>query len=269
MSLILTGVCLVAFLAMLLLDKLRPARRMPEIKGPWRGWGLFFFVLTIVVNGALPYALRPWLETHHVLNGAALGDWGGAVVGFLFYELIVYWLHRAHHRIAFLWRWVHQMHHAPERMDPAGMCFFHPNEIVLLAVVSTGFYGWFLGLTPEAASLAGVFFIASGLFEHSNIRTPTWVGYFVQRPEQHGLHHQRNLHATNYSELPLWDLVFGTFKNPSAWESEAGFYDGALGHWRALMFGKNLLTPRGADAPPPALLGRATSPASAHRRSLR
>ncbi len=240
MSLALAGLSLIAFLTMLWLDRVRPARQMPEIEGPWRAWGLFFFVLTIAVNGALPYALRPLIDAHHLLNGAVLGDWGGAIVGFLIYELIVYWLHRAHHRVSFLWRWVHQMHHAPERMDPAGMCFFHPNEIVLLALVSTGLYGFVLGLTPEAAALAGIFFIVSGLFEHSNIRTPTWLGYVVQRPEQHGLHHQRGLHRYNYSELPLWDLVFGTFENPKAWDAQAGFYDGALREWRGLLGGSDL-----------------------------
>ncbi len=241
MSLVLAGLSLVAFLSMLWLDRHRPARQMPEIEGPWRAWGLFFFVLTIAVNGALPWALRPVIEAHHLFNGRVFGDWGGAVVGFVLYELIVYGLHRAHHRFPFLWRWVHQMHHAPERMDPAGMCFFHPNEIALLAVVSTGFYGFLLGLTSEAASLAGIFFIVSGLFEHSNIRTPQWVGYFIQRPEQHGLHHQRGVHDHNFSELPLWDLVFGTFQNPKTWDAEAGFYEGALGRWRGLLGGTDLL----------------------------
>ena len=131
----LIGVSLIAYLAMLWVDRFFPARRMPEVRGPWRAWGLFFFALTIVVNGALPYALRPVLEAHHLVNGARLGDWGGAVVGFLAYQLIVYWLHRAHHRFGFMWRWVHQMHHAPERMDPAGMSFFHPLEMILLAIM--------------------------------------------------------------------------------------------------------------------------------------
>jgi len=240
MSLVLTGVSFLAFLAMLWVDRHQPARQMPEIAGPWRAWGVFFFLLTLLVNGALPYALRPVVEKHHLFNGAALGDWGGSIAGFVVYQLVVYWLHRAHHRVPFLWRHVHQMHHAPERMDPAGMCFFHPNEILLLATASTVLYGFVLGLTAEAASLAGVYFILTGLFEHSNLRTPKWLGYFVQRPEQHGLHHQRGLHATNYAELPLWDWVFGTFRNPTRWNAEAGFYDGALKEWRGLLAGREL-----------------------------
>jgi sterol desaturase/sphingolipid hydroxylase (fatty acid hydroxylase superfamily) len=53
------------------------------------------------------------------------------------------------------------------------------------------------------------------------------VGYFIQRPESHLVHHGRGVHAFNYADLPLWDMVFGTFRNPVAMESEAGFYDGA------------------------------------------
>ncbi|MCP5472345.1 MAG: sterol desaturase family protein [Sinobacteraceae bacterium] len=53
-----------------------------------------------------------------------------------------------------------------------------------------------------------------------------WLGYIVQRPESHSLHHARGIHRYNYSDLPLWDVVFGTFRNPKDFMPEAGF-DGA------------------------------------------
>jgi sterol desaturase/sphingolipid hydroxylase (fatty acid hydroxylase superfamily) len=31
------------------------------------------------------------------------------------------------------------------------------------------------------------------------------------------------LHRYNYSDLPLWDWLFGTFRNPSTWAGQAGF----------------------------------------------
>jgi sterol desaturase/sphingolipid hydroxylase (fatty acid hydroxylase superfamily) len=240
MSLTVIAVLLVLYLGLLAQDRFWPARAMPEIRGPWRAWGLFFWLLTVVANGAMPYALRPVIGSRHLLNGARLGDLAGAVIGFTIYDLVVYWLHRLWHRVPFLWRWVHQMHHAPERMDPAGMAFFHPIEIFGLAVTSTLFYGFVLGLTPEGASLAGAIFVAVGMFQHSNLRTPRWLGYVLQRPEAHGLHHQRGIHAYNYSDLPIWDLLFGTFQNPDAWSAPAGFYDGALSRWRALLLGRDI-----------------------------
>ena len=67
----------------------------------------------------------------------------------------------------------------------------------------------------------------AGVFQHANIRTPGWLGYIIQRPEQHCVHHERGVHAFNYANLPLWDMVFGTFKNPRVWQRMAGFYSGS------------------------------------------
>ena len=55
------------------------------------------------------------------------------------------------------------------------------------------------------------------------------IGYIVQRPESHAIHHARGVHAHNYSDLPLWDIVFGTFRNPGRETRQPllGFYDGA------------------------------------------
>jgi sterol desaturase/sphingolipid hydroxylase (fatty acid hydroxylase superfamily) len=41
------------------------------------------------------------------------------------------------------------------------------------------------------------------------------------------VHHAKGVHAYNYSDLPLFDILFGTFKNPSRYVSETGFYQGA------------------------------------------
>lgn len=64
-------------------------------------------------------------------------------------------------------------------------------------------------------------------FQHANIKTLQWVGYIVQRPESHPIHHGRGIHKYNYSDLPLIDIIFGTFKNPKNYQKETGFYDGA------------------------------------------
>jgi sterol desaturase/sphingolipid hydroxylase (fatty acid hydroxylase superfamily) len=65
------------------------------------------------------------------------------------------------------------------------------------------------------------------VLQHANVRTPRWLGYVVQRPESHSRHHARGVHAGNYSDLPIFDLLFGTFDNPPAFAKRAGFYDGA------------------------------------------
>ena len=40
------------------------------------------------------------------------------------------------------------------------------------------------------------------------------------------IHHQANVHASNYSNLPVWDLLFGTFRDPDRFEGRVGFTRG-------------------------------------------
>ena len=61
------------------------------------------------------------------------------------------------------------------------------------------------------------------MFRHLNIRTPPWLGCLIQRPESHSLHDCRSFHASNYSGLPLWDLLWGTFRNSRAFMVAVGF----------------------------------------------
>ena len=49
----------------------------------------------------------------------------------------------------------------------------------------------------------------------------------IQRPESHSRHHERGVHAGNYSDLPLFDLLFRTFHNPRDFAPQVGFEDGA------------------------------------------
>ncbi len=51
---------------------------------------------------------------------------------------------------------------------------------------------------------------------------PKWVGYFVQRPEAHCIHHEESLHAYNYSELPVFDWLFGTLRDPDRCQKTHG-----------------------------------------------
>ena len=83
------------------------------------------------------------------------------------------------------------------------------------------------GLTPQAITIMLLVTNFFSIFQHANIRTPQWLGYIVQRPESHTLHHARGLHKYNYSDLPLFDILFGTFRNPKEFDHVTGFYEGA------------------------------------------
>jgi sterol desaturase/sphingolipid hydroxylase (fatty acid hydroxylase superfamily) len=60
------------------------------------------------------------------------------------------------------------------------------------------------------------------LYIHVDLKSPYFLGYIVQRPEMHLVHHKRNYHAQNYG-LPIWDLIFQTWENPIVPVIHCGF----------------------------------------------
>jgi sterol desaturase/sphingolipid hydroxylase (fatty acid hydroxylase superfamily) len=78
------------------------------------------------------------------------------------------------------------------------------------------------------------------MFQHANIRTPHWLGYLVTRPECHSAHHERGVHGRNYGDIPLYDMLFGTFHNPKSFEGEVGFWDGASAKIGPMLVGREI-----------------------------
>ena len=99
-------------------------------------------------------------------------------------EGVIYAWHRSAHTFGVLWRGFHQMHHGPQRVDIFGSLVFHPTEIVVQTLLQLAVTVIVLGLDPLAAALTGYFIAASSFFQHWNVRTPQWIGYLIQRPEQ-------------------------------------------------------------------------------------
>jgi sterol desaturase/sphingolipid hydroxylase (fatty acid hydroxylase superfamily) len=213
------------FVVGLVLERVLAARPLPRVQG-WYLLSGISFVATFFMNAVLPMGVALLVQGRAPLSLASLGTLGGALVAFLVSDLFSYLLHRAQHRVPWLWRWTHQLHHSAERVDVMGAAFFHPLDIAAQAAVSTLVVG-LLGVTPDAAALSGIVTVLLAVFQHLNVRTPVWLGYLVQRPEAHSVHHERGVHAYNYGNLGLWDLVFRTFRNPPEFARSAGFYDGA------------------------------------------
>jgi sterol desaturase/sphingolipid hydroxylase (fatty acid hydroxylase superfamily) len=205
-----------------------------------RGWRLRALAVSLAVFGVSLGAGRLWaavLPQWSLVDGAALGTWGGAAVGIVLYELAHYWYHRAAHHCDWLWRLGHHLHHSAESVDAFGAYYLHPLDAALFTTWAVLVFFPVLGLSPEAGAIASAFLAFNAAFQHANIRTPRWLGYLVQRPESHGVHHGRGIHRYNYADLPLWDIVFGTFRNPARREIPvaAGFYRGASAQLGAML----------------------------------
>jgi sterol desaturase/sphingolipid hydroxylase (fatty acid hydroxylase superfamily) len=215
-------VVLAVGIAMLGIERLAPGRSWPEV----RGWWPRALALNGVQIGAVWLAgvgWDGWLERQRPWSADALGTPGGALVGYLAITFVYYWWHRWRHELPFLWRWFHQVHHSPTRIEIVTSFYKHPLEILTNSALSSVILYLGVGLGAHAAALAVTLSGLAELVYHWNIRTPWWLGFVFQRPESHCVHHQAGLHAYNYSDLPLWDALFGTLRNPRAWQERCGF----------------------------------------------
>jgi sterol desaturase/sphingolipid hydroxylase (fatty acid hydroxylase superfamily) len=219
-----------------------------ETPKSWRLRATVVSAVTVALSVAITLLWASLFEGFSLLDLSGLGILGGALVGILVYEFVHYWYHRTAHANDFLWRWAHQMHHSAESIDAFGALYLHPVDTLFFTTWSSLVFFPLLGLRPEAGVLAGFFLTFNGMFQHANIKTPRWLGYIIQRPESHGVHHERGWHRSNYSDLPLWDMVFGTFENPTFFDDEAGFYNGASNRVRDMLLGRDVSEPPTSNA---------------------
>jgi sterol desaturase/sphingolipid hydroxylase (fatty acid hydroxylase superfamily) len=231
---------LAMFVGLVVVEWLWPARALPEA-GRWRLKGLLFMGLYFVVASTAPLLWTTWLGEHRLMDASGLGTWGGAAFAFVVVELGIYAWHRTMHRVDFLWRWFHQMHHSAERVDVFGAFYFHPLDMLGFTFVGSLALVWATGVTAEAAGIANLLATFLAMLQHANIKTPHWLGYLINRPEQHALHHERGVHAYNYADFVFIDLLFGTHQNPRTWDAQAGLYDGASQRVFDMLIGRDLL----------------------------
>ena len=210
------------WLLMMGIEALGRGRPWPQQRF-WRSKGVAFFVMVMAINALLPGLLPAEWRAHRLLDGAQWPLPVQVLLGYALFSLGTALLHRAYHRYDLLWRWVHQLHHAPQRLDVVGGIVFTPCEVVLNVLLFQALVVFGLGVNDLAAAAIGYIAVFYGLFQHFNIATPQWLGVLIQRPESHGVHHRRGVHAYNYADLPLWDLLMGSFRNPKAYHGDVGF----------------------------------------------
>jgi sterol desaturase/sphingolipid hydroxylase (fatty acid hydroxylase superfamily) len=211
------------YLVMLAIESAWPARSFPPRHG-WRWLGIAFLVLLGTVSTVVPLLVPAhWLLEHRWIDGSRLGIVGGVLVGYVVLSGLSYAWHRLSHVWGPLWRASHQIHHSPQRVDISGSTLFHPVEMAAQALMQLFVTVIVLGLDPLAAALVGYVAAFYGLFQHWNVATPRWLGVLIQRPEAHCEHHRLGVHANNYGDLPIWDMLFGTYRNPARFEGACGF----------------------------------------------
>lgn len=202
-------------LGLMVWERARPNMDYPS---DWRwicraaGFGVAGILLTLVLGG--------WLESH--LPGFSLLREGNPLTdlpeyfqgffGYLCVTFFVYWWHRFRHQNDRLWTLFHQIHHSTYRLEVATAFYAHPTDFLANTLIVSGVSYLLLGYGPDAAAWTAFWVGVFELWEHTNVKTPRWLGYFIVRPEMHRIHHEKDRHRNNYG-LPIWDMLFGTYEN--------------------------------------------------------
>ena len=237
------SLCILAmYLLLILWEAFFPARKLPNIPY-WRIKGIVSFFFFFYLSTYLPLLYAEWLPSSQLLKLNEMNILAGGIAGILIYEFGMYVWHRAMHNSKVLWRIFHQMHHSAERLDTYGAFYFSPFDMIGWTLLNTVCFSFITGLSPQSVTVVLLVTNFFSIFQHANIKTPAWIGYFIQRPESHAVHHANGVHAYNYSDLPLFDIVFGTFKNPPQYVNETGFYTGASSRIKDMLLFKEVDKP--------------------------
>lgn len=171
-------------------------------------------------------ALTLWLAERHRGPLAQSSVAASVVIFLVVFELVQYWFHRLSHEGRgalgrFLWR-AHLAHHLPDRVYVVMHGVFHPvNALITALLIQSPML--LLGLSAEAAFAAILLIDLQTMISHFNVDIRAGIlNYLFIGTELHRTHHSASLEeAGNYGTvIPLWDLVFGTFryvpgKNPA------------------------------------------------------
>lgn len=125
-------------------------------------------------------------------------------------EVLLYWTHRAMHRVPLLWRF-HRMHHDGEPLAWTTAWYVHPVDAALLAGCAL------LGGVLAGAGAPGAAWFVVGrrawtVLLHANVAWPaTALDRWIATPAFHHRHHREDLAPANFaSTLPALDRLFGS-----------------------------------------------------------
>jgi sterol desaturase/sphingolipid hydroxylase (fatty acid hydroxylase superfamily) len=206
-----------------ILERIIPGRELPETPG-WYARAVFLngcqFAIVMLAGVTWNRWFQGWSVVHVPRSLPAI------LVGLLAWFIgtfVFYWWHRARHHVNVLWRVCHQIHHSPARIEVLTAFYKHPVEIAANSMIASVIVFSLLGGSVQAGAWFNVFAAVGEYFYHTNLRTPHWFGYFIQRPEHHSIHHQLDVHDFNYGDITWWDRLFGTFKETDKFAPRCGF----------------------------------------------
>ncbi len=219
------GIVIAIAVGLIVVERLWPAMELPKDRAWWARVILVNLIqLGIVIVAGLTW--DRWLQAVSLLNlREHLNDFWQASIAYLVSTFIYYWWHRLRHESRLFWLLCHQLHHSPRRIEIVTSFYKHPVEITMNSLLSASIVYVLLGCTVQAGVFYTLMTAVAEFFYHWNITTPHWLGFIIQRPEAHRVHHQYHHHTNNFADLPIFDIMFGTFQNPRRFEHTCGYDD--------------------------------------------
>ncbi len=224
----------------LVAERIFPGRALPHASG-WYARAAFLNGAQLGVVLLAGFTWNRWFEGASLSAlGATLPPVATGLLAWFIGTFVFYWWHLARHRVSWIWRFFHQIHHSPARIETLTAFYKHPVEIAFNSVIAATLVFLVLGGSFEAAGWYNVFAAGGEMFYHSNLRTPHWCGWFIQRPEHHSIHHQLDVHDFNYGDITWWDRLFGTFKDTNTFALRCGFPNAGESHLTAMLVGNDV-----------------------------
>jgi sterol desaturase/sphingolipid hydroxylase (fatty acid hydroxylase superfamily) len=149
-------------------------------------------------------------------------NWAQLLVAGAIFDLGLYLMHRASHRITWLWR-LHAIHHGSERLYWLNGERRHP--LSALALAAPGLIAVSILGVPPVVTSAWLALLAIHLaFQHANLDYRLGpFRYVIAAAETHRQHHRREYSGlqVNFGEFfILWDIVLRTFDKAEFRDSE-------------------------------------------------
>jgi sterol desaturase/sphingolipid hydroxylase (fatty acid hydroxylase superfamily) len=195
----------------------------PLFRIEWREDLFYYFVSSLLVQVLTFLALAPATAIASHTTWTAFRGWVAAqpwilqIVEIMFLtDLVQYWVHRAFHRVPFLWGF-HAVHHSARSLDWIAAARMHFLEIIVLRG-TTVIPMMILGFTDFALHAYILLVYVHSALLHANVR---WefnrIGGLVATPRFHHWHHgiEKEAIDVNFAiHFPLLDWLFGTFYLP-------------------------------------------------------
>lgn len=215
------------------IERLFPRQReQPILREEWRADLFYYLVSSLLVQVLTFLTFMPAKTILALAPLTSVRAWVGAlpfVVQFVMImfltDLVQYWVHRAFHRVPWLWKF-HAVHHSARSMDWMAGARMHFLEIFALRA-TTVLPMFVLGFS--AAAMNSYIFVVYlySTFVHANLnwRFPI-IEKLLVTPRFHHWHHGLEDEAVDVNfaiHFPLLDRVFGTFYLPeNKWPSGYG-----------------------------------------------